>query len=473
MPTVKIYRVSVTGDNHSYVQWTECEGQTPPRQLIDSRVRSITFEAQGTTAVLNSISKSAAATIEMIGDGNSDCSGIGSTLYPTTTTTTTTYAPINFTIVATCNASNTSGTITISSFSGGSGTYSSVAIGNSNGASYNAPTTNLSGATSYQWTGLTNGEWFVTLRDSLGNHAVKSATTGCGVCSFGGGSVSYYGPSSTTTTSTTTTTTTTTTAAPTTTTTTTAAPTTTTTTTTLAPTTTTTTTTTTAAPTTTLPPVEFNFTAPCVSNQANPTILWSSISGGSGVYQASSVVHTSAANALAGGFDDIGNGLDTIYPVITTNGTYYVAVRDKNNISNVTNEAVVITCIVGTTTTTTGAPTTTTAAPATATLYVYAKDVGSGDVTLYAGVNGAAGTTIYDESVDGSMSPICGLIYTFTATLAVGDTVTFSTDVNCVMAGDNSNVCPSVSGGASTFTTAVMVSGQNYVALGMNSTLFV
>jgi hypothetical protein len=222
-----------------------------------------------------------------------------------------------------------------------------------------------------------------------------------------------------------------------------------------------------------LPPVEFAFTAPCVSNQANPTILWSSISGGSGVYQASSVVHTSAANALAGGFDDIGNGLDTIYPVITTNGTYYVAVRDKNNISNVTNEAVVITCITGTTTTTTGAPTTTTAAPATATLYVYAKDVSSGDITLYAGVNGAAGTTIYEEAVDGSMSPICGLIYTFTATLAVGDTVTFSTDVNCVMAGDDSNVCPSVSGGASTFTTAYMVSGQNYVALGMNSTLFV
>ena len=195
MPTVKIYRVSVTGDNHSYVQWTECEGDTPPRQLIDSRVRSITFEAQGTTAVLNSISKSSAATIEMIGDGNSDCSGVGNTLYPTTTTTTTTFAPINFTIAASCNPTNTSGIINIGSFSGGMGVYSTVAIGDSNGTSYNAPTTNLGGASTYQWTGLTNGTWFITLRDSLGNHAVKSVTVGCGVCSFNGGVVSYNGAS--------------------------------------------------------------------------------------------------------------------------------------------------------------------------------------------------------------------------------------------------------------------------------------
>jgi hypothetical protein len=68
---------------------------------------------------------------------------------------------------------------------------------------------------------------------------------------------------------------------------------------------------------------------------------------------------------------------------------------------------------------------------------------------------------------------ICGLIYTFTATLAPGDTVTFSTSTNCVMAGDDSNTCPSPTGGSSTFTTALMVAGQNYVALGLNSSLFV
>ena len=37
MPAVNIYKVSVTGDNHSYVQWTECEGYIGPKQLIDSK----------------------------------------------------------------------------------------------------------------------------------------------------------------------------------------------------------------------------------------------------------------------------------------------------------------------------------------------------------------------------------------------------------------------------------------------------
>ena len=139
MPAVKIYRVSVTDNNHSYVQWTECEGMVAPRQLINSDKRSIVFEAQGTNATTNTISKSSAATIEMVGDGNSNCSGVGNALYPTTTTTTTTLSPVNFTITPTCNASNTSGTITISSFSGGSGVYSTVAIGNTNGITINHP----------------------------------------------------------------------------------------------------------------------------------------------------------------------------------------------------------------------------------------------------------------------------------------------------------------------------------------------
>ena len=136
-----------------------------------------------------------------------------------------------------------------------------------------------------------------------------------------------------------------------------------------------------------------------------------------------------------------------------------------------------IPCAGGTTTSTTSTTTTTTtttAPPASATLYVYAKDEGAvSNLILYAGVNGAAGTTIYDESINGNMpGVICGLIYTFTATLAPGDTVTFSTSANCVMAGDDSNNCPSATGGSSTFTTAYMVAGQNYVALGLNSTLF-
>jgi hypothetical protein len=250
---VYIYRVTAAPNQPGYVNWVECEGYAGPPQLINDRLRSVQIEAREGT-----VTGPTGCTIEIIGVGNDNC--FGGSLTPTTTTTTTTLAPINFTITPTCNPSNTSGIITVNSFSGGNGVYQSVGIGDSQGTSFSAPVTNLSGGSSYQWTDLVNGNYFVTLRDSLGNHTIKSAIVGCNVCAFNGGEVVYYGPSATTTTTTTTTTaaptTTTTTAAPTTTTTTTAAPTTTTTT--AAPTTTTTTTeapttttTTTAAPTTT------------------------------------------------------------------------------------------------------------------------------------------------------------------------------------------------------------------------------
>jgi len=135
-----------------------------------------------------------------------------------------------------------------------------------------------------------------------------------------------------------------------------------------------------------------------------------------------------------------------------------------------------IPCAGGTTTSTTSTTTTTTTttAPPTSTLYVYAKDEGAAsNLILYAGVNGAAGADIWDESIDGPLPGVtCGLIYTFTATLNPGDTVTFSTSANCVMAGDDSSNCPSATGSGTTFTTAYMVAGANYVALGLNSSLF-
>ena len=234
MPNIWIYKVTAATGSPGYVNWTECEGYPGPRQLINDRLPSVVIEAQEGT-----VTGPSGCSITIIGAGNANC--LGGSQYTTTTTTTTTLAPINFTITPGCSPTNTSGTITINNFSGGNGSYLNVAIGSSAGASYYAPLTNLSGATSYQWTGLTNGEWFITLRDSGDHHTIKSAIVGCGVCSFNGGSAVYYGPSATTTT-TAAPTTTTTTAAPTTTTTTTAAPTTTTTTTTAAPTTTTTTT---------------------------------------------------------------------------------------------------------------------------------------------------------------------------------------------------------------------------------------
>jgi hypothetical protein len=93
MPDVRIYRVSVTGNNQSHVQWTDCSGYTPPAQLINSRLKSIGFEAR-----VGTVTTSAPATLEIVGDGNPDCSGTGNsenlttttTAAPTTTTTTTT-----------------------------------------------------------------------------------------------------------------------------------------------------------------------------------------------------------------------------------------------------------------------------------------------------------------------------------------------------------------------------------------------
>jgi len=342
MPDVRIYRVSVTGNNQSHVQWIDCSGYTPPAQLITSRLKSIGFEAR-----VGTVTTSAPATLEIVGDGNPDCSGTGNS--ENLTTTTTAAPPIITTTTSTSPPPPTTLSLRYDAISvstactGTTGTYY-VRTGNQF-----VNTTQL--FTNYGLTSVAPNGYY---SDGT-NYAIVSYM---GVLSDKASCISAtttLPPSPTTTSTTTSTTTTTTAAATTTTTTTTAAA------------TTTTSTSTTAAPTTTTTtisavPVEFAFTAPCLMNQANPEILWSSISGGSGDYQASSVVHTSAANALAGAFSDIGNGLDEIYPVITTNGTYYVAVRDKNNISNVTNEAVVISCITGGTTTTT--TTTTTAAPA-------------------------------------------------------------------------------------------------------------
>ncbi len=248
IPSVFIYRISVPANQTSYVNWTECEGYAGPKQLIYDRMRTIDVQA-----VQNSVSASSAATISIVGNCNPypscDCFYIGGT-----TTTTTTIPPINFVLTPYCTGSgvNGTGTINVNTFSGGNGTYQSIAIGTTSGTAFAATPINLSGASSYEFTGLFNGVYHIVLRDSSGAFSIKSTfvdclntttttsttstTTAAPICTYNGGSavIAY----TTTTTSTTTiapTTTTTTTAAPTTTTTTTAAPTTTTTTTTVAP----------------------------------------------------------------------------------------------------------------------------------------------------------------------------------------------------------------------------------------------
>ena len=249
MANVNLYRVSIPVDGYSEVSWIECEGYPGPTQYLQQGLRSIDFQAQN-----NSVSASAAATIAIIGYCNDDCSGCY--LIGETTTTSTTIPPVNFTLTPSCEGSGINGTgkIIANGFSGGNGTYTSIAIGSSAGAALSATPIALGGAGTYSFTGVFNGTWYVIIRDSSGASTTKSTTVSCTnttttttststttnapICTYNGGSavITY---TSTTTTSTSTT------AAPTTTstsTTTTEAPTTTTTTTTEAPTTTTTTT---------------------------------------------------------------------------------------------------------------------------------------------------------------------------------------------------------------------------------------
>ena len=250
IPDVKIYRISVPGGQTSYVDWTECEGWPGPKQLVYDRMRSIDV-----SAVENSVSASSVATITEVGSCNPYPS-CQCTYYGSTSTTTTTIPPIDFILTPYCTGSgvNGTGTINVNTFSGGNGTYQSVGIGSTPGNAFAATPINLSGASSYEFTGLFNGLYYVVLRDGIGDYKINSAfvdcinvtsttsttstststtsttstTTAALVCTYNGGSavITY-----TTTTTSTTSTSTTTTEAPTTTSTTTVAPTTTTTTT--------------------------------------------------------------------------------------------------------------------------------------------------------------------------------------------------------------------------------------------------
>jgi hypothetical protein len=91
-----------------------------------------------------------------------------------TTTTTTTLAPITWTSTPSCAGSGISGTgvITLSGFSGGSGTYLYAGIGNTQEAAATnvlnpATRTNITGPT-VQFTGLANGIYYTAVEDSVG-----------------------------------------------------------------------------------------------------------------------------------------------------------------------------------------------------------------------------------------------------------------------------------------------------------------
>lgn len=251
MANINLYRVAVPAGSYSKVDWIECEGYYGPTQYLQNGLLSIDFQAQN-----NTVSASAVATISVIGYCLDDCTGCY--LIGETTTTSTTIPPVDFTLTPSCEGSGINGTgkIIVNGFSGGNGTYTSVAIGNSAGSALSATPIALSGASTYSFTGVFNGTWFIILRDSSGASTTKSTTVNCT------NTTTTTSTSTTSTTSTSTSTTSTTTAAinctystgtavvvyPTTSTTT-AAPTSTTTTTTEPPTTTTTSTTTTTTTT--------------------------------------------------------------------------------------------------------------------------------------------------------------------------------------------------------------------------------
>jgi hypothetical protein len=179
IPEAKIYRVTIPANTTSYVQWTDCEGIPSPKQLIYDRMRSIDFVAINTSPYAL-VSASSAATITEVGTcfPYPDCI-CSYTALPSTTTTT--VAPVNFTLTPYCTGSgvNGTGTINVNTFTGGNGTYQSIAIGTTAGNAFAATPINLSGASSYEFTGLFNGTYHIILRDGLGVYTIKNTNVNC------------------------------------------------------------------------------------------------------------------------------------------------------------------------------------------------------------------------------------------------------------------------------------------------------
>ena len=215
-------------------------------------------------------------------------------------TTTTTLSPITLTATPSCDGSgfNGQGRVTASSFSGGTGSYTLAAIGTSESnaiACINNPScperVSIVGLTSYAWTSLSNGPYYVAIKDTgVGLGLSSLATVSCNA---------------------------------------------------------TTTTTTTSTTTTTLAPVNFSTSGGC-STGSNGTGTMVSFSGGSGVYQASSTTYADSTSAENGSYTDVTSirqftGLSV--------GTYWVALRDKNNTSNKIAKSFTITPCPTTTTT--------------------------------------------------------------------------------------------------------------------------
>ena len=182
-----------------------------------------------------------------------------------------------------------------------------------------------------------------------------------------------------------------------------------------------------------MPPVNFSLSYTC--SGLSSQITANTFTGGAGTYQISTQLYTSESGAYGGVFIDITTA--KIYPS-GTNQTYWVALRDKVNTTNVLAKSITPNCTTTTTTTTTttAAPTTstTTAAPTTTTTTLppvtYDITATCTDTTQtitinnFAGGDGAnyyANTTTYGDAVSAAAGA---------TTLVTGGTRSFTGQVS-------------------------------------------
>jgi hypothetical protein len=472
MANINLYRVSVPEGAFSKVDWRECEGYFGPTQYLQNGLRSIDFQAQN-----NTVSASSAATVSIIGYCLDDCTGCY--LIGETTTTSTTIPPVNFTLTPSCEGSGINGTgrIVVSGFSGGSGTYSSIAIGNSAGAALSATPISLGGASTYSFTGVFNGTWHIILRDSSGSSTTKSTavnctntttttstststtststtsttstTTAAPICTYNGGTAVVIYPSTTTTTSTSTTSTSTTSTS-----TTSTSTTSTTTTTTLGPGETSTTTTTTSAP---LPSYSFYYgtTNNDACAQTTPITLYSNGTGYN-AYQTFWTNSNGTGIPTDGfyGFNQLNEGtfpptMDAYYGYMVDGMLYSIRPCIDENFES----------------------------PDYADIIVYMRDINPAAYASYQ-INANltfASVVIYDtellfegaEDVLGKKSSDCTLVYVIGG--SVGTSITFTSNGGFAMNGADGRTCPTISGGSISYVSDPLILGANVISLTIDS----
>ncbi len=91
-------------------------------------------------------------------------------------------------------------------------------------------------------------------------------------------------------------------------------------------------------------PLSFVLNHTCGDGTGEATVVASAFDGGGGQYQITNILHTSAANALAGTFVDVASATVEYFSI--PDGTWYAAIRDKNNTGNKISVSVVTDCVI-------------------------------------------------------------------------------------------------------------------------------